>query len=82
MKKNFLLVILACFLVENIMAQSLALNTDGSTANASAMLDVKSINKGVLIPPDVEDRKECHRIPCNRLTGIPECTRQHGLLLF
>ncbi len=30
--------------------QSLSINTDGSTANASAMLDVKSTIKGVLIP--------------------------------
>lgn len=31
-------------------AQSVAINTDGSTANASAILDVKSTDKGVLIP--------------------------------
>ena len=31
-------------------AQSLAINTDGSTANASALLDVKSTLKGLLIP--------------------------------
>jgi trimeric autotransporter adhesin len=31
-------------------AQSFAINTDGSTANASALLDVKSTQKGVLIP--------------------------------
>lgn len=31
-------------------AQSLSINTDGSTADASAMLDIKSISKGLLIP--------------------------------
>ncbi len=31
-------------------AQNLAVNTDGSAANANAILDVKSNNKGVLIP--------------------------------
>jgi hypothetical protein len=31
-------------------AQSFAINTDGSSANASALLDVKSIVKGILIP--------------------------------
>src|ERR1700744_6505061 len=31
-------------------AQGVAINTDGSTADPSAMLDVKSANKGVLIP--------------------------------
>ena len=33
-----------------IIAQSLSINTDGSTANASAMLDIKSTIKGMLIP--------------------------------
>jgi len=31
-------------------AQSLSINTDGSVANSSAMLDIKSTNKGMLIP--------------------------------
>ncbi len=31
-------------------AQSVAINTDGSTANTSALLDVKSTTKGLLIP--------------------------------
>ena len=31
-------------------SQSLSINTDGSTAQASAMLDVKSLTKGLLIP--------------------------------
>lgn len=33
-----------------VFSQSLAINTDGSTANASAMLDIKSTTKGLLIP--------------------------------
>jgi hypothetical protein len=32
------------------LAQSFAINTDGSTANSSAILDVKSTTKGMLIP--------------------------------
>lgn len=31
-------------------SQSLAINTDGSTAHPNAMLDIKGINKGLLIP--------------------------------
>ena len=31
-------------------SQSLSINTDGSTANASAMLDIKSLTKGLLVP--------------------------------
>ncbi len=50
--KYFCLFLLAClFLLTNkTSAQSLAVNTDGSTANASALLDVKSTVKGLLIP--------------------------------
>ena len=33
-----------------LAAQSVAINTDASTPNVSAMLDVKSTNKGLLIP--------------------------------
>lgn len=33
-----------------VFSQSFAINTDGSMANPSALLDVKSNNKGVLIP--------------------------------
>src|SRR5688572_21960379 len=33
-----------------VHGQSLAINTDGSSADASAMLDVKSTNRGLLIP--------------------------------
>jgi len=41
------------FLLSNsfsIYAQSVAINTDKSAPNPSAMLDVKSNNKGLLIP--------------------------------
>ncbi len=50
MNKNCLLSL--CFLlpVHIAMAQSFAINTDGSTASASAILDVKSNIKGVLVP--------------------------------
>jgi|GEM_PF-1071856 len=33
-----------------VNAQNVAINTDGSTANSSSMLDIKSTTKGVLIP--------------------------------
>ncbi|MBL0183490.1 MAG: tail fiber domain-containing protein [Chitinophagaceae bacterium] len=50
MKRNYLLLITFLFAGHFAKAQSLAINTDGSTANASALLDVKSTLKGVLIP--------------------------------
>lgn len=45
--------ILSCSLIALAFfskAQSVAVNTDGSTANASSIFDVKSTNKGMLIP--------------------------------
>ena len=43
---TFLLVLFG----SQVNSQSLAINTDGSTANISALLDVKSTAKGMLIP--------------------------------
>jgi hypothetical protein len=51
MKKYFLLVSILLLLIANLsFAQGVAVNTDGSTADPSAMLDVKSNNQGILIP--------------------------------
>ncbi len=50
MKNILLLLILVSFVTSKSAAQSLAINTDGSTANTSAILDVKSTAKGLLVP--------------------------------
>ena len=49
MTKYFLSYFLA-LLTFNGMGQSFSINTDGSTANASAILDIKSTAKGMLVP--------------------------------
>lgn len=49
-KKCLLLLLLPLFYYTTLTAQSFAINTDGSAANASALLDVKSTAKGILIP--------------------------------
>lgn len=49
MRSVLLLLLSICF-VENSLAQSAAINIDGSNADASAILDVKSTNKGFLLP--------------------------------
>jgi trimeric autotransporter adhesin len=49
MRLVLLLLLWICF-VENSFAQSAAINTDGTNADASAILDVKSTNKGFLLP--------------------------------
>ena len=49
--KKLTLLVTGLFLLNSLLvAQSVAINTDGSTANASAILDVKSNTKGILIP--------------------------------
>jgi hypothetical protein len=51
MKKNLLAaIVLLCIAATPVLSQSLSVNTDGSTADASAMLDVKSTSKGLLLP--------------------------------
>jgi hypothetical protein len=53
MKKYLLLIILFISFLASInlgYAQGVAVNTDGSTADPSAVLDVKSTAKGVLVP--------------------------------
>lgn len=47
---HFSFIIIILLSVNISKAQSLAVNTDGSTANSSALLDVKSTAKGVLVP--------------------------------
>jgi hypothetical protein len=46
----FLFIALNCIVLQSAWCQSIAINTDGSTADASAILDVKSTIKGMLIP--------------------------------
>src|SRR5215510_6395223 len=41
---------MALFTACTVSAQNVAINTDGALPNAGAMLDIKSSNKGVLIP--------------------------------
>ena len=50
MKKIFYFILPAFFYAVPIDAQSVSINTDRSAPNASAILDVKSNNKGLLIP--------------------------------
>lgn len=48
--KNIVLALAIIFFALNTNAQSVAINTDGSTADNSAILDLKSTNQGVLVP--------------------------------
>ncbi len=47
---NLLLVLFLSLIGNYVYAQGIAVNNDGTTASASAMLDVKSTTKGMLVP--------------------------------
>lgn len=50
MKKKILAFCLLAFVMAKGFSQNVAINTDGSQPAASAMLDIKSNNKGLLLP--------------------------------
>ncbi len=60
-------IVLATLLRQTATAQSLAINTDGSTAHASAILDVKSTLKGMLIPRMSKTEKNAIPTPATGL---------------
>lgn len=73
-KNNFKIFLLTFFLLPAIiMAQGVAINEDDSEADASAILDVKSTNKGVLIPKVQLDDKA---------TAAPVANPSEGLLIY
>src|SRR6266700_6950723 len=50
MRRIYLLVTAWLLFINTVHSQNLAVNTDGSLANPNAILDIKSGNKGLLIP--------------------------------
>jgi uncharacterized protein (TIGR02145 family) len=65
MKK--LIILLAIFTTVATMAQSVGINTDGSAANASAMLDVSSTTKGFLPPRMTTTERDAIETPATGL---------------
>ena len=51
----------------NATAQSVAINTDGSTADPSAILDLKSTNQGVLVPRLTQTQRTAIAAPATGL---------------
>ena len=58
-----ILVLIFIFLPANTYSQSLSVNTDGTSADSSAILDVKSTSKGVLIPRVTTVQKNAIALP-------------------
>ena len=63
-------------------AQSLSINTDGSTANASAMLDVKSTIKGMLIPRMTRSQRDAISSPATGLIIFQNAPDSTGLYYY
>lgn len=61
------ILLLSCIISLDVFCQSLAVNTDGSTANASSILDVKSTAKGMLIPRMSKTEKNAIASPATGL---------------
>jgi hypothetical protein len=58
-------------LIFNALSQTVVATDDQSyTGNSSAMLDVKSTTKGLLIPRMTGTTDQQHQQPCNRLVGF------------
>jgi hypothetical protein len=66
MKKLLFLGIISLFAF-SASAQSVAINTDGSTADASAILDLKSTNQGVLVPRLTQSQRTMISAPATGL---------------
>jgi hypothetical protein len=61
-------------------AQSVAINTTGATANTSAILDVSSTSKGVLVPRMTKAQKNAIATPATGLLiyqGAPDSIGFH-----
>ena len=67
MKKNIFFLLIAVAFIENSKAQSVAINNDASNADASAVLDVKSTTKGMLIPRMMMAQRDAIAAPANGL---------------
>ena len=74
MKKPILLLSLLFLITNgaNIFAQNVAINSDGSAPDASAMLEVKSTTKGLLPPRMTEAQRDAIGTPATGL--IIYCT--------
>ncbi len=62
-----MLLFLAALPFQFVSGQSLSINTDGSVADASALLDVKTIAKGILIPRLTEVQRLSIVLPATSL---------------
>jgi hypothetical protein len=65
--KKYLICIYVSLVVLLTNAQSVAINTDGSPANNSSILDIKSSSKGILVPRMTTVQRNAIASPANGL---------------
>jgi uncharacterized protein (TIGR02145 family) len=70
--KSIYFFLVAIFFTAGVKAQSVAINTDGSVANPSAILDLKSTNQGLLPPRMTQAQRNAISAPAAGL--IVYCT--------
>jgi hypothetical protein len=64
---RYIFIFFSLFFFNKLISQSLAINTDGSTASSSALLDVKSTSKGLLLPRMTKAQKNAIASPATGL---------------
>ena len=67
MKKIFIPILVLLFVITNVTAQNVGINNSGAAAAASAMLDVSSTTKGMLIPRMTMAQRNLINQPANSL---------------
>lgn len=82
MTKKCLMFIASMFVIHSATAQSLAINTDGSNADASALLDVKSTVKGVLIPRMTKAERMSIALPATGLMVFQNAPDSAGFYYY
>ena len=65
--KKLITFLFLTFLSFNLFSQGVSINTDGSNPDNSAILDVKSTSKGVLIPRMTQSERSSISTPSNGL---------------
>src|SRR5262245_25656268 len=68
--------------LKRTMAQSLSINTDGSTANASSILDVHSTTKGVVVRRMTKDQKNAIAAPAQGLIILQTAPDSTGFQFY
>lgn len=74
MKNIITLIAFMLFSIAALTAQSVSINNDGSTPDASALLDVKSTNKGMLVPRMTSAQRTAISSPANGLLVFDNTT--------